>query len=56
MKLHGTLCSLDKDDIKANIGDISGIVSGAKYICRRCARGASKKKYLCKPAKLKGKA
>ena len=46
MKIRKTLCSLDKDEIEDNIDEIAKIVSGARYICRKCARVARKKKYL----------
>lgn len=52
MKIRKTLCSLGRDEIKENLGELTEIVSKPKYICRRCARVATKKKYLCKPVKL----
>jgi len=55
MKIRKTLCSLDRDEIEDNIDEIAKIVSGARYICRKCARVARKKKYLCKPVRLKSK-
>lgn len=52
MKIRKTLCCLDKDDIGDNIRDVAKVVSRAKYVCRKCARAATKKKYLCKPVRL----
>lgn len=55
MKIHKTLCRLDRDETEEKISDIMEIVSGAKYMCRRCARASKKKKYLCKPVRLESK-
>ena len=54
MKIPETLCCLDKDEIEDNLHDIAEVVTNAKYICRKCARVARKKKHLCKPKKLQG--
>lgn len=55
MKLNRTLCSLNKDEIDDNFTDIVNIISKAKHICRKCARGSSKAKHLCKPVKIQPK-
>jgi len=55
MKLNRTLCSLNKDEIDDNLTDIITIISKAKHICRKCARGSGKAKYLCKPVKIQSK-
>jgi len=55
MKITKTLCCLERDKIEDNIEDIAEIIAKPKYICRKCARVASKKKFLCKPMKLKTK-
>ncbi len=52
-KIKKTLCRLDKHDIEENIDDIASIVAEPKYLCRKCARVATKKKYLCSPIKIK---
>jgi hypothetical protein len=49
------LCNLDKKDIKENIGDIIKVVSKPKFICEKCARVSSEKKYLCNPVKISKK-
>jgi len=47
------LCSL----IAAGDGldEIIPLVIGAKVICKSCGRAAIKKKYVCKPTKLRAK-
>ena len=55
MKIRGTLCRLDRNEIEDNIDDIAEMVSKAKHICRKCARVSRKKKYLCKPVRLESK-
>jgi hypothetical protein len=55
MKLRKTLCSLGRKQIEENIGDLSEIICNPKFICCKCARVSNKKKYLCKPSKLKQK-
>lgn len=52
MKLRKTLCCLDRDDIEEHLDTVAKAVAGARYICRRCARAARKKKHLCKPVRL----
>jgi hypothetical protein len=55
-KIKTTLCKLDKHDMEERMDDIAPIVSEPKYICSKCARVAKKKKYLCKPVKIKSSA
>jgi len=52
-KLKKTLCKLDKHDIEDNMGNIETLVSEPKYLCLKCARVSTKKKYLCSPIKIK---
>ncbi len=52
-KIKKTLCKLDKHDIEENIDNIVLLVSEPKYLCLKCARVATKKKYLCSPIKIK---
>jgi len=47
-----TLCKWKKEEIKERHSELAALVAEPKFICERCARAASKKKYLCKPAKL----
>ena len=52
-KIKKTLCDLDKNEIEEHIEEIASIVSEPQYLCRKCARVAINKKYLCKPIKIK---
>jgi len=52
MNKFKTLCDLDKKDIEKRLDQISRIVSEPQYICRKCARAAKRKEYLCKPQKI----
>ncbi|NTW89098.1 MAG: hypothetical protein HGB26_08320 [Desulfobulbaceae bacterium] len=52
-KIKKTLCKLDKHDMEERMGDIVSLVSDPKFICRKCARVATNKKYLCKPLTIK---
>jgi hypothetical protein len=44
-----TLCDWDKKEIDKRFDQLAKIVQVPKYICRKCARVAQKKDYLCKP-------
>lgn len=48
-----TLCELKRDDLEKDFSKIVNIVSKPKYICKKCARVAKDKKYLCKAVELK---
>jgi hypothetical protein len=52
-KLKKTLCKLDKHDIEENMDNITSLVSEPKYLCLKCARVSTKKRYLCSPIKIK---
>jgi len=52
VKIHKTLCRLDRNEIEESINELTEIVSNAKYLCHKCARVSKKKKHLCKPVKL----
>lgn len=47
-----TLCEWTKQDIDKELKKLSKLVIHPKYVCRKCARAASKDKYLCKAEKL----
>lgn len=47
-----TLCDLNKKEIEKRLPEVAELVSGAKYMCRKCARSASKKNLLCSPVKI----
>ena len=44
-----SLCKLKKDQIAAVLPLLAAEVAQSRYICRRCARVAGSKKWLCKP-------
>ena len=47
-----TLCEWKKDEYETQVELLRGIVSHARYVCRKCGRSARKKKYLCKPIEI----
>ncbi|MDH4943891.1 hypothetical protein [Sulfurimonas sp. C5] len=49
-----TLCDFKRSDIESQIDHIIKIVSKPKFICKKCARVAKDKKYLCKAEALIG--
>jgi hypothetical protein len=51
-KIKTTLCKLDKHDREESMDVIVSLVSEPKFICRKCARVAKNKKYLCHPIKI----
>jgi hypothetical protein len=55
-KIRTSLCKLDKHDMEERMDDIVSLVSDPKFICRKCARVAINKNYLCKPVKIKSSA
>lgn len=44
-----TLCNWSRKDIIKNSDKLFKIVSEPKYVCKKCARAASKEEYLCEP-------
>jgi hypothetical protein len=46
------LCKLKKNDIENSLKDILTIVKSPKYICKKCARVANDKSYLCSSKKI----
>jgi hypothetical protein len=49
-----TLCEWNEKKIKNEFIMLVEIVSAPKVVCKKCARAASKKKYLCEPRKIGG--
>lgn len=47
-----TLCEIKKKDIIREVERIQRMVTEPEYICSKCLRSASKRKYLCKPSSL----
>jgi hypothetical protein len=47
-KKEKKLCKWKKNDIEDRFDELCSIVGGARYVCRKCGRGAQKKKWLCK--------
>ena len=43
-----TLCDLKRDDLEKDFSKIVNIVSQPRFICKKCARVANEKQYLCK--------
>jgi hypothetical protein len=52
-KKHKTLCSWKREEIESDLQELRKIVSDPRFVCRRCGRAVSKKKWVCKPAPLK---
>jgi hypothetical protein len=48
-----TLCEWKRKDIESKLSQLAEIVSPSHFICKKCARSANDKKYLCKGTKLK---
>lgn len=46
------LCGWKQKDIEANFSELALIVDKSKCVCKKCARSANDKKYLCKPEKI----
>lgn len=46
------LCKWKKKDLENDFGDLLTIVAKPKYVCKRCARAARARKFLCKPVSL----
>ena len=46
--MNKTLCKWGKKKIEENFKEVTDIVTNSKYICKKCGRTASDKKYLCK--------
>ena len=52
MKIPKTVCRLSRKKIEKNIDKLAEMAGNARYICRKCARVAVRKKDLCKPVKI----
>lgn len=48
-----TLCDWSRKHIEKHSGRLTDIIREPRYYCRKCARAANEKKYLCKPVKIK---
>jgi len=46
------MCDLRRKDVEEHIDQLIKEVQSAKFICKKCARTASKKEYLCKSQKI----
>lgn len=46
------LCDWSKDDFARHFDKLQEIVAEPQYVCTKCGRAASKKKWLCKAKKL----
>lgn len=45
-----TLCEIKRKDFSREIDKIQKMVNNPEFICKKCLRSASKKKFLCKPS------
>lgn len=52
MKIKKNLCDLNKKEIKELKKEILKIVKDPKYICEKCVRVSTQKKFLCSPQKI----
>jgi hypothetical protein len=43
------LCKWDKERIKKRREELAVLVDPPRYLCKKCARVAAHKAYLCKP-------
>ena len=50
--MNKALCKLGKKGIEQNLEEIVRIVSKPSFLCIKCGRSASSKKYLCKAVSL----
>ncbi len=46
------LCSMKKEDIEKRINEIMKMVNTPKYVCKKCARAANEKEFICKPVEI----
>jgi len=46
------LCKIKKSEIEPLLHDLIPVITSPKFICLKCLRVASGKKWLCKPKKL----
>jgi hypothetical protein len=46
------LCDWDKKDIEKRLHVVMSMVHRPKYVCRKCARAANEKEYVCKPVEI----
>ena len=47
-----TLCEWKRKEIEQKTEKLAQIICPSNYVCKKCARSASSKKYLCKPTNL----
>jgi len=47
-----TLCEIKRKDINKDPKRLIKMLEQPEYVCQKCLRSASKKKYLCKPSSL----
>ncbi len=51
-----SLCDVSKSTLRDHLDEIARLVDRPRFICRKCARVANQKRYLCKPTRLPGRA
>lgn len=52
MSDKNSLCKWKKERIEAQMDKLKDIVAKPKFICKKCGRAATTKKWLCKPINL----
>jgi len=52
MSKNKSLCDWHKTEIEKHFSELVEIISQPRYLCKKCARAAKKKQFLCKPEKL----
>lgn len=49
MTKQKTLCKFKKSEIENHFKEIAKITRSSRYLCKKCARSADAKSWLCKP-------
>lgn len=47
-----TLCKLKKHELKERLPELAELLPAASHICKKCARIAHDKEWLCKPLRI----
>jgi hypothetical protein len=52
-KKQKTLCAWKREEIQESLEELRKIVCDPRFVCKRCGRAVSKRKWVCKPESLK---
>ena len=52
-KKHVSICKWSSGDVDANLDELWKMVREPRFACKSCGRVAKKKKWLCKPTRLR---